>query len=48
MVGEWRDVHIATNLIKLVEQFRRYAIRLAQFLEIEDNGIDNIPVNFYP
>ena len=24
------------------------AIRLAQFLEIQDNGIDNIPVNFYP
>ena len=23
------------------------AIRLAQFLEIQDNGIENIPVNFY-
>ena len=24
------------------------AIRLAQFLEIQENGIENIPVNFYP
>ena len=28
--------------------FLLLAIRLTQFLEIQDNGIDNIPVNFYP
>ena len=28
--------------------FLLLAIRLAQFLEKQDNGIDNIPINFYP
>ena len=35
------DILISVSVLLL-------AIRLVQFLEIQDNGIDNIPVNFYP
>ena len=35
-------------VILISVSFLLLAIRLAQSLEIQDNGIDNIPVNFYP
>ena len=34
--------------ILILVSFLLLAIRLAKSLEIQDNGIDNIPVNFYP